>query len=107
MELCESVALLARKLCTRHINPSFLKAFTASRLVPLNKNPGVRPVGIGEGIRSIIGKSLMKCVSTEMGLATAPIQVCSGLPGGVEAAVHAVRKLYEDEDTEAIIGISF
>jgi hypothetical protein len=103
MELCDSLALLARKLCTRHINPSFLKAFTACRLVPLDKNPGVRPVGIGEVIRRIIGKSLMKCVSTELGLATAPIQVCSGLPGGVEAAVHAVRKLYEDEDTEAVI----
>ena len=102
-ELCESIALLARKLCTKHINPTFLKAYTACRLVPLNKNPGIRPVGIGEVIRRIIGKSIMKCVSTEMGLATAPIQVCSGLPGGVEAAVHAVRKLYEDKETEAII----
>ncbi len=35
--------------------------------------------------------------------ATAPLQVCSGLPGGVEAAVHALRRVYEDEDTEAII----
>ena len=28
---------------------------------------------------------------------TAPLQVCSGLPGGVEAAAHAMRKLYNDE----------
>ena len=35
--------------------------------------------------------------------ATAPLQVCAGLPGGVEAAVHAARQLFEDKDTEALI----
>ena len=32
-----------------------------------------------------------------------PPQVCGGLAGGVEAAIHAVRRLYDDEDTEAIL----
>jgi len=35
--------------------------------------------------------------------ATAPIQVCAGLQGGVEAAVHAARECFEDPETEAII----
>ena len=34
---------------------------------------------------------------------TAPIQVCAGLSGGVEAAVHAAREIFEDSTTEALI----
>ena len=28
-----------------------LEAFIANRLIPLNKNPGIRPIGVGEVIR--------------------------------------------------------
>ena len=45
----------------------------------------------------------MQVMNPELVNATAPIQVCSGLPGGVEAAIHALRRLYEDDDTEAVI----
>ena len=103
-ELCGSIADLARKLCSTHINPEYTRAFSACRLVPISKPPdGVRPVGVGEVLRRIIGKALMQVMNPELVNATAPIQVCSGLPGGVEAAVHALRRLYEDDDTEAVI----
>ena len=45
----------------------------------------------------------MSVLQRDMVLATAPVQVCAGLAGGVEAAVHAARQLYEDKDTEALI----
>ena len=69
MELCDSLADLARKLCTHHINPVYLKAFTACRLVPLNKKPGVRPVGIGEVLRYIVGKALTKVANGDLAVA--------------------------------------
>ena len=48
-ELCGSIADLARKLCSTHINPEYTRAFSACRLVPISKPPdGVRPVGVGE-----------------------------------------------------------
>ena len=53
--------------------------------------------------RIIIGKALMQVTNPELVNATESIQVCSGLPGEVEAAIHALRRLYEDNDTEAII----
>ena len=103
-ELCEAVADLGRKLSTTHVNPLFLKAYSACRLVPLSKtNNGVRPVGIGEVLRRIVGKALMKHMNNEVVSSTAPIQACSGLSGGVEAAVHALRRLYEDDDTQAVM----
>ena len=103
-ELCEVIADLARKLCTSHVNPAFLKAYCACRLVPLSKSVNsVRPVGIGEILRRIIGKALMQHMKVEVVNTTAPIQCCSGLAGGAEAAIHALRRLYEDHDTEAIM----
>ena len=33
-----------------------IKSFTACRLIPLSKNPGLRPIGVGEVLRRIAGK---------------------------------------------------
>ena len=35
-----------------------LEAFNASRVIPLDKNPVVRPIGVGEVLRRIVGKSI-------------------------------------------------
>ena len=63
----------------------------------------IRLVGIGEVLRRIIGKAVMTVVKTEIVTSTAPIQVCAGLSGGVEAAIHAARRIFKDKKTEAII----
>ena len=45
------LATLARLLATEYLDPNTLEAFVACRLIPLDKNPGVRPIGIGEVTR--------------------------------------------------------
>ena len=45
-DLCQSLALLARRVCTEFVCPEGLMAFTACRLIALDKGPGVRPIGI-------------------------------------------------------------
>ena len=40
-ELCDAVAELARKLCVSEVQPTYLRAFVAERLIPLDKKPGV------------------------------------------------------------------
>ena len=52
--LCESIAALARCLCTSFLDPSALSAFLACCLIALDKSPGIRPIGIGEVCRRII-----------------------------------------------------
>ena len=61
-DLCDAIADLAKKLCRDDILPDLLQEFVANRLIPLDKgedkegNPGVRPIGIGEILRRIVGK---------------------------------------------------
>ena len=95
--------MLARKLCTELVDPDPLAAYISCRLIPLDKNPGVRPIGIGEVLRRVIGKSVTTLLKPEILAATAPLQASAGLEGGVEAAIHALRTMYEDEDTHGIL----
>ena len=103
--LCQAVADLAKRLNTEVIPSSFLRAFVAGRLVPLDKSPGVRPIGIGEVLRRIVSSATMSLLKPELVAATAPLQTCAGLSGGIEASIHAMRRIYEDEETEAILMI--
>ena len=43
----ESIAEFGRLIATKCVNAASLEAYIACRLVPLDKRPGVRPVGIG------------------------------------------------------------
>ncbi len=51
---CNALAAVARRLCLTSVDPNGLSAYVACRLIPLNKDPGVRPIGIGEVARRII-----------------------------------------------------
>ena len=108
-ELCEAIADLAKKLCREAINPDTLREFIANRLIPLDKgedkegNPGVRPIGIGEILRRIVGKVVVENIREDIIEAAGPLQTCAGLKSGIEASVHAMRKIFEKDDTEAVL----
>ena len=102
-DLCQSLALLARRLCTQFIHPSIIAPLLACRLVALDKNPGVRPIGICEVARRIISKVILFVVKGDIQDAAGSCQLCGGQIAGIEAAVHSVRKLFEKDTTEAIL----
>ena len=101
--LCDAIAAVARRLCTSRIYPGALSALLACRLVPLSKNPGVRPIGFGEVVRRIIGKAIMRVVKRDVMLSAGPLQACSGIPSGGEAAIHAVRETFARAGTEGVL----
>ena len=102
-ELCSAIAAFARRICTTYIDPSGLTAYTSCRLVPLDKCPGVRPVGIGEVIRRIVGKAVMKVVKNDLQNAIGTTQLCAGQDAGCEAAIHAMQCIMAEETTEGMI----
>ena len=101
--LCHSLTLLARRLCTQFIHPSILAPLLACRLVALDKNPGVRPIGVCEVTRRIISKAILFVIKGDIQDAARSRQLCGGQIAGIHAAVHSVRKLFDNDTTEAIL----
>ena len=105
-DLCHAIALMTRKLCSDELQDSnSIQALMACRLIPLDKSPGVRPIGIGEVLRRIIGKAVMTIVKPDILAATGYSQLCAGQEAGCEIAVHTVIDLYESDDTHGFIQI--
>ena len=48
VSLCNALASVARYLATSGVDPAIFAPFVACRLIPLDKNPGVRPISIGD-----------------------------------------------------------
>ena len=101
--LCNSLAAVARHLCIQDVDSAKLMAFVACRLIPLDKKPGVRPIGIGDVPRRIIAKTVLHVISVDTQLAAGALQTCAGHDAGSEAAIHAMKSIFDDEDTHAAL----
>ena len=80
-----------------------IETFVACRLISLDKNPGLRPIRIGEILRRITGKIIVSVVKKEVISSTGSLQVCAGQEAGSEAAIHAMEKIFKEESTEAVL----
>ena len=63
-DLRKAIFYFIKYICINQIefqeNTNLLKTFITSRLVSLDKNPGLRPTGVGEVLRRIAGKVIVK-----------------------------------------------
>ena len=96
-----ALANVAKKLCVEPDQTNSLEAFLASRLILLDKNPGLRPIGVGEVIRRIIGKSVIHTLKKDI-RSVGNLQLCAGHESGCEAAIHAISQIFNEEDSEAV-----
>ena len=87
--LADAIAGLAKRLCSESIHPDSLQEYTAGRLIPLDKGvdadgyPGVRPIGIGENLRRIVGKLVMGMLKNDVRAAGGCLQTCTGVRSGI------------------------
>ena len=102
-EASDALSLCARCIASTYIEPDCLEAFTACQLIPLDKNPGMRPIGIGETIHKIIGKAILNICNNQVFEAVGCLQLCGGLECGIECAIHAMRDIYNDSEAEGIL----
>jgi len=94
---------VAHHLCTQEDNPKKLMAFVACRLILLGKNPGVRPIGIGDVSRRIIAKAILYVIRTDIQLGTGALQTSAGPDAGVEAVIHAMKDIFSHDNTDAVL----
>ena len=102
-DLCSAIAKFAVRISTKYIDPAGLMSYTACRLIPLNKCPGVRPIGIDEVLRRIIGKAIMRTIKQDLQAAVGSLQLCAGQDAGCEAAVHAMSSIFSEDNTKAML----
>ena len=62
----------------------------------------MRPIGVGEVIRRIIRKCVTKGTKEDIVDAWGSLQLCAGLTSRGEAAIHAMHRKFEADDTDAV-----
>ena len=91
---------MTKRLCTEYVDPWGLEAILVNLLIPLDKGEGaVRPIGVGEVLRRIMGKCVTKVTKPNVIDASGSLRACAGHKSGSEAAVHTMRELFEHDNS--------
>ena len=102
--LCDALAGCARRLACEWVDPAAVDALVACRLIALEKDPvGVRPIGIGEVARRIMSRAILRVTKADIMGAVGCLQLCAGQESGIEAAIHALNAVFEQEETEGVL----
>ena len=102
--LCDTITMLAKRLCTELVDPATIEPILASRLITLDKGNGeVRPIGVGEVVRRIIAKCVTRVTKQDIIETSGPLQVCAGLKSGAEAAIYAMHGIFDADDADAVL----
>ena len=101
---CDSLATLTKRLCTEYVDPLTIEPILSNRLIPLDKGNGeVRPIGVGEVIKRLIGKCVSKIGKQDVIDASGATQVCTGHKSVSEATIHAMRDIFASDETDAAL----
>ena len=98
--LRRSVAKFVEWLANDYPPWASYRAMTWSRLVGLDKCPGVRPIGIGDILRRLFAKVLLIVVGKEATRACGTDQLCCGLEAGIEGGIHHMRSMWDEHDND-------
>ena len=72
-------------------------------MIPRDKNPGLRPIGVDEVLRRIARKVIVSHLKEDVIQSVGALQVCARQDAGCESLIHAMRTIYEDQSAEAVL----
>ena len=103
-DLRKTFPQLIKSFCIEKLETTTsLKAFTACRLIPLDKKPALQPIGVGEILRRIAGKVNMIVFKKDITDAAGSLKLSAGQEAGAEAAIHAMRDIFANEVAEVVL----
>ena len=97
VEISKTLAKIALKISTEILSSGLLEPHNARRLIPFDKKPGVRPIGISEVIRRKVGRNIPKCLKGKT------LVLGTGQKCGIDCAFHALRKQKERTASDAVL----
>ena len=103
--LRDAVAALARRLLNSIVSWDNISALVVNRLIGLDKCPGVRPIGIGETLRCVVGKAVCYATRVDFELACGSDQLCGSVRSGIEGAIHAMTSLFSQHGATSGWGV--
>ncbi|KAL7549341.1 hypothetical protein ACHAWF_012611, partial [Thalassiosira exigua] len=74
------------------------RALMGCRMSALDKQPGVRPLSIGEIWRHAMAKCVLTVCGEDAKAACGSTQLCAGLEAGIEGAIHSVLETAAEDD---------
>ena len=95
--------LATKKMDVTHNKSTSFETYLACRLIPLDEKPGVRPIGIKEVLRRVIGKSVIYAIKWQIVQSAGHLQLCACQQAGCESAVHAMSYIFAEEETDALL----
>ena len=69
------------------------RALMSGRLIAPDKQPGTRPVGVGQTWRRMMAKCLLRVAGPEAKAACVMTQLAGGMEAGIEGAIHVMHVL--------------
>ncbi len=69
----------------------------------MDKNPGIRPIGIEETLRRILAKCLTEVVGEDLVEVFGVDQLAGTLEGGIEGAIHVMNSLFESKEGHGLL----
>ena len=73
---------------------------TSGRMISLEKQPGIRPVGVEETWIRLMTKCLLRVMGKEANYACRKYQLSGGVYEGIEGRIHAMPALWEEHSQE-------
>ena len=102
--LHKTFALFVKRLCIKEIrNAESLESFIASILIPLDKHPGSRLIGVGEVLRRTAGKALIILLRKDVFQAAGLLQLCGYQFAGSEATIYAMHDTFNNDSMKGIL----
>ena len=80
-----------------------IETLVSCRLIALDKCPGIRPIGVRECLRRLVGRAVIQCIKTDLLRAIGNKQLCVSHIAGCEAALHTLTNVLNNDDSEAIL----
>ncbi len=105
IDLCKALAKATRLLASTRVDSESISALMSCSLIPLDKDPGLRPIGIGEVLRRILAKAVTTVLKPDLKNAAGGVHLCVGQEGGCEAAVHAMVETFKEDNCHGIIQV--